>query len=189
MYSFLCDLGYEMSDEEKSLQVGTHDLFSTDEELFREDAQLQKYKHTSEELKALQNLPLNAKIARTLFLIKEFYDHHKGGVYVAFSGGKDSTVLLDLCRRLYPEITTVFCNTGLEYPENCAFVKTIDNVTVVKPKISFTEVLGLYGYPVISKEVAKIIRRARRGIPRAVNALEGKYADGTPCRFNERNKK
>ena len=129
------------------------------------------YKHTPEELKALQNLPQSTKIARTLFLIKEFYDHHKGGAYVAFSGGKDSTVRLELCRHLYPEITAVSCDTGLEYPENRAFAKTIDNVTVVKPKIPFTKVLGLHGYPIISKKVAKIIKHARRGTPWAVNAL------------------
>ena len=122
-------------------------------------------------------------------MIKEFYDHHKGGVYVAFSGGKDSTVLLDLCRRLYPEITAVFCDTGLEYPENRAFAETIDNVTVVKPKVPFTEVLNLHGYPVISKEVAKIIKYARRGTLWAANALEGKYADGAPCELKKRYKK
>lgn len=28
LYACLCDLGYEMSDEEKALQDGTHEVFS-----------------------------------------------------------------------------------------------------------------------------------------------------------------
>lgn len=31
IYDFLCSLGYEMSDEEKSLRDGTHELFGTEE--------------------------------------------------------------------------------------------------------------------------------------------------------------
>ena len=46
------------------------------------------------------------------------------------SGGKDSTVLLDLARRIYPDIPAVFIDTGLEYPELRDFVKTIPNVTL-----------------------------------------------------------
>ena len=40
-----------------------------------------------------------------------------GAVFVSFSGGKDSTVLLKLVRELYPDVKAVFCDTGLEYPE------------------------------------------------------------------------
>ena len=31
VYKFLCELGYEMSDEEKALQDGTHELYLTNE--------------------------------------------------------------------------------------------------------------------------------------------------------------
>lgn len=48
---------------------------------------------------------------------------------MAFSGGKDSTVLLDIARKIYPDIEAVYNDTGLEYPELREFVKTIDNVT------------------------------------------------------------
>ena len=51
-----------------------------------------------------------------------------------FSGGKDSTVLLDLVRKLYPGIVAVFVDTGLEYPEIREFVKRFENVEWLKPK-------------------------------------------------------
>ena len=54
--------------------------------------------------------------------IIQWYEAKEGQVYVSFSGGKDSTVLLDKVRRLFPEVPAVFCDTGLEYPEIREFV-------------------------------------------------------------------
>ena len=85
------------------------------------------------------------------------------GVSVSFSGGKDSTVLLDLARRAFPDIPAVFVDTGLEYPEIRDFVKSIPKVTWLRPEIPFPRVIETYGYPVISKEVAHRIYYARRG--------------------------
>lgn len=80
---------------------------------------------TKEDLRELQALPLDLKILKTKNRIKEWYDYFGGQVYVSFSGGKDSTVLLHIARELYPDIEAVFVNTGLEYPEIRKFVKTV----------------------------------------------------------------
>ncbi|NDV09692.1 phosphoadenosine phosphosulfate reductase family protein [Rhodococcus sp. IEGM 248] len=37
--------------------------------------------------------------------------------YLAFSGGKDSLVILDRARRVEPEVPVVFFDSGLDYPE------------------------------------------------------------------------
>lgn len=115
---------------------------------------------TIEELKELQTQPLERKIQITQTRIMEWYLRYKGQVYVSFSGGKDSTVLLDLARRCFPDIEAVFVDTGLEYPEIREFVKTHDNVTILRPKMGFKDVIEKYGYPVISKEVAHSIKYA-----------------------------
>ena len=115
-------------------------------------------KITTDQLKGRQALSLEDKVAMTNQKIKQWYDYWNGNVYVAFSGGKDSTVLLHLVRSLYPEVPAVFCNTGLEYPEIVKFVKTIDNVTWLKPKKTFKRIIEEHGYPVISKEVALKVR-------------------------------
>jgi len=112
-------------------------------------------------LEQKQSLPLRAKVMMTERRIREFYNELNGKVYVSFSGGKDSTVLLHIARRLYPNIPAVFLDTGLEYPEIREFVKTIDNVIWLKPKMSFREVLSKYGYPVISKEIAQKIHEIK----------------------------
>ena len=102
-------------------------------------------------------LPLAAKEILSSQRIRSWYDHWFGRVYVSFSGGKDSTVLLHLARKLYPNVEAVFIDTGLEFPEIREFVKTIDNVTWIKPKMSFRAVLEKYGYPVVSKQQAQYI--------------------------------
>lgn len=87
-------------------------------------------KYTVEDLRIMQSWSLQRKIQVTQTRIIEWYQKNNGKVYVSFSGGKDSTVLLDLARRIYPDIPAVFIDTGLEYPELRDFVKTIPNVTL-----------------------------------------------------------
>lgn len=111
------------------------------------------------ELKELQALPLKYKVMITKQRIQEWYEHWDGKVYVSFSGGKDSTVLLHIVREMYPEVPAVFVDTGLEYPEIREFVKEIDNVVWLKPKMNFKQVVEKYGYPVISKVQATSIRK------------------------------
>lgn len=117
--------------------------------------------HYPWELAQKQSLPLDIKISMTKMRIQQWYLLHGGDVYVSFSGGKDSTVLLHIARQLYPDIPAVYCDTGLEYPELREFVKTIDNVTWLKPEMNFRKVIESYGYPVVSKETSQKIYEVR----------------------------
>ncbi|MEI6296255.1 MAG: phosphoadenosine phosphosulfate reductase family protein [bacterium] len=126
-------------------------------------------KHTKEYLKELQALPLERKIQLTAARIIEWHNYFEGKVYVSFSGGKDSTVLLDMARKLFPDIEAVFVDTGLEYPEIRKFVKGFENVTWLKPKMRFDEVVEHYGYPVIGKDVSRCVHEWVRN-PTGTNA-------------------
>ena len=75
-----------------------------------------------------QSQPLEVKIEIAKRRIEEWHETWGGQIYVSFSGGKDSTVLLHLVRSVYPDVVGVFSNTGLEFPEIVEFVKTIDNI-------------------------------------------------------------
>ena len=127
---------------------------------------------TAEQLKDLQSKTLKEKIQISSARIIEWYERWNGQVYVSFSGGKDSVVLLHLVRRLYPDVLGVYMDTGLEYPELREFVKKFDNIKWLRPqkydrktrnyrRYTFTEVLKDYGYPIISKEQAAFISEYR----------------------------
>ncbi len=131
-------------------------------------------KYTNEDLKIMQQWPLERKIQVTQTRIIEWYQKNNGNVYVSFSGGKDSTVLLNLVRQIYPDVPAVYIDTGLEYPELREFVKSIDNVVWLKPSMNFRRVIETYGYPIISKKIAGYIASAKRN----PNCKRAKYIRG-----------
>lgn len=110
------------------------------------------------ELKERQAWSLEQKIDHSLGAIDQFYQRLDGKVYVSFSGGKDSTVLYWLARKIYPDIKAVFCNTGNEYPDIVKFVNQMKeeggNIEIIRPKLKPQEVMSKYGFPLISKETS-----------------------------------
>jgi 3'-phosphoadenosine 5'-phosphosulfate sulfotransferase (PAPS reductase)/FAD synthetase len=117
--------------------------------------------YTIADLIQKQSLDLDSKIRMTINRIKQWYERWDGDVYVAFSGGKDSTVLLDLVRSVYPDVPAVFADTGLEYPEIKEFVAGFDNVVTVRPAMPFHKVIKEHGYPVLSKKTSMGLDRYR----------------------------
>lgn len=184
-------------------------------------------RHSPEDLKQLQSLPLDYKIIMTKQRIEAWYqtwtkftimdketgktrfvtidardfmwgdakerfklkdseyidEQEPGQVYVSFSGGKDSTVLKHIVDSMYNDVPALFVNTGLEYPEIQKFAMSQPNVITVRPEMRFDEVIKNYGYPVISKEVSKYIKEARRALEignteyYAIQKLEGRLLD------------
>ena len=139
---------------------------------------------TKEDLKLFQAECLEDKFQRTLAKASEWFAYWKNEVYVAFSGGIDSSVLADICgfwcRASGATLYLVYVDTGLEYPEirkHCkSFAEYLRNkydievvLDIVRPDMRFDEVIKTYGYPLISKEVSKCISAARR--------LPSKYGD------------
>jgi 3'-phosphoadenosine 5'-phosphosulfate sulfotransferase (PAPS reductase)/FAD synthetase len=118
-------------------------------------------KHTQEDLKMLQALPLDVKIRKTELRIQEWYEQFGGQVYVSRSGGKDSDVLGDIVKKLYPDVPHVFVNTGLEHDSVRKHGELIAD-EVIRPEMRFDDVIIKYGYPIISKEVAHGIFYARK---------------------------
>ena len=134
-------------------------------------------KHTRQDLSIMQGWSLEKKIKVSQMKILEWYREYNGQVFTSFSGGKDSTVLLDLARQVCPDIPAVYVDTGLEYPELRDFVKTKDNVIWLRPRYPFTQIIEKYGYPVISKEVSDVINGARTGQPYRLARLNGELLD------------
>ena len=143
-------------------------------------------KHTREELYQWQALPLSVKISMTKQRIRDWVNEFGlDGVYVSFSGGKDSSVLLHIAREMYGNsIKAVFIDTGLEYPEIRELVKTYENVDWVRPKKHFRQVCEEYGFPLISKEVSECVYGAKKYLTSILDEMNA----STNERTNERTK-
>lgn len=137
-------------------------------------------KHTMTDLYQMQSLPLSAKIKMTARRITEWVDRFgEEGVYVSFSGGKDSTVLVDIVRNVckYKDIPLVFVDVPTQYPELKKFAQTFQNLIVLKPKISFAEVCEKYGFPIFSKEISECIADSRKYIKILTNKQTNRQTD------------
>ena len=145
--------------------------------------------HTKDDLRELQSKSLEEKIQISTARIIEWYESWGGEVYISNSGGVDSTILSWLVHHIYPDVIDVYCDTGLEYPELRKFVLSKPNVIVLKPKMSFIEVIKKYGYPLISKETAYAIYSANRGSLYGINKMKGLRTDGTPNSYYSSNVK
>ena len=113
--------------------------------------------------------PTKLRLSKTR--IREWYDNWEGQVYLSYSGGLDSRVLLHMIRKtIGDDVPAVFSNTGLEFPELVKFARQASGeFREIEPRdkdgkrISFRDVILTEGYPVISKETAIKIRKLRHG--------------------------
>jgi 3'-phosphoadenosine 5'-phosphosulfate sulfotransferase (PAPS reductase)/FAD synthetase/ferredoxin len=85
---------------------------------------------------------MNALVADTLKRIKEMYDAYAGkcnAVYIGFSGGKDSVVLLDLCHRVLPlDVPVIFSDTDMELPDTYRVWEEIQSHYIGRPFFKVT---------------------------------------------------
>ena len=76
-------------------------------------------------------MPLEEKISLSVEVLRKAYKLSRHNVAIAFSGGKDSTVVADLIERFLPEeFSRTFCifgNTGVEFPESLKFARSYGN--------------------------------------------------------------
>lgn len=144
---------------------------------------------TYEDLNVMQGWNMQRKIQVAQTRIIEAIERWNGNGIISFSGGKDSTVLLDLARRAYPEIKAVFVDTGLEFPEIVEFVKTFNNVDIIRPQLCgdkctncelgcFGRIVREVGWNFPSKDVSHTIYYARKCLEKgtsqwAMNRLNG----------------
>ena len=110
-------------------------------------------------------LTYKEKLELTKTKIQGFYNSNKGKVALAFSGGKDSTVLWDIIKKMGLNIEAVFTNTGNEHRYIYDFVKEKKKegeLIILQPLHPFRWSIIHNGYPLISKQYADIFNRLWR---------------------------
>jgi 3'-phosphoadenosine 5'-phosphosulfate sulfotransferase (PAPS reductase)/FAD synthetase len=157
---------------------------------------------TMDDLKTMQSWSLERKVRVAQLRIQETLIHSDGNAVINFSGGKDSTVLLDLARRVEPTIKAVYVDTGIEFPEVLKFVNLQHNVDIIKPQLCgekcigdgcktrcFGRIVKEVGWNFPSKDVSLTIEYARKGSKWAVERFDGVDKNGEVSKFRQRYKK
>ncbi len=128
------------------------------------------------------NWSLEQKVDHALYIIENFIAQYPK-CNVSFSGGVDSTVMLWLVRLIDKNRKAVFVNTTNEFPDIIKFVKKTENTEIITPNTTFVKTIQKYGFPLISKKVARMITDLRNPTPNNVASrnlyLTGIKIDGT----------
>lgn len=143
---------------------------------------------TIQELRERQQWTLTQKIDHSLGVIDQFQSRYDGKVYVSFSGGKDSVVMLSLVDVVIPRVKCVFVMTGCESPSVCRFIREQQqhhDIEIVRPVKTLKQVFAEYGFPLVSKEVAHHVKQVRRNPDclASANMLNRQDRHGIPYRW------
>lgn len=130
----------------------------------------------------MQARPPERKVLITYTRLLELCMKVNYKIAVSFSGGKDSTVLLDMVARFWANdkeahrnapLVVVFANTSNEFAgmENfvkfyCKYIEDKHGITVdlhiARGEKTFYEVLQSEGYPIASKQISKRVKTVRK---------------------------
>lgn len=139
-----------------------------------------EYYFTAEQLKGLQSKSFEEKVQISITKILEIINRTNGQIYVAFSGGKDSSVLLDLTAKIWAmtkysaePLNVALANTTCEYNGMLKFahdfIGIIEerhgikiNFLTTHPDKKIKDIFIDEGYPVVSKTTARKISDVRK---------------------------
>ena len=114
-----------------------------------------KKAYSYDQLQALQALSVDEKLAWSHSVIERALGELQRPS-LAFSAGKDSTVLLHLLRPYRSDIVVIYGNTTIEFPECVKFARWLRderklNYHEAKPEVTFWWVVREYGWPLMGK--------------------------------------
>lgn len=105
-----------------------------------------------------QSLPYEAKITVAKLRAREFYEKLGGDVFCSV-GGIDSITLLFFLRKYISKGIVGVSVSSLEDKSIQRVHSQLDNMTILKPEKSKTQVIKEFGYPIISKTTADKIEQ------------------------------
>jgi len=89
---------------------------------------------------------------RAVKIVKKALSVSNSNFYIAFSGGKDSLVLLDIVTKLKRDTRIYFFDSGAEFPDTLDLINFYAkkyNIDIIKPKLSILEIyrkVDAFGY-------------------------------------------
>jgi phosphoadenosine phosphosulfate reductase len=114
--------------------------------LERRKEMAKKFEEWRIEAENIRFMPLKEKVKKSIGLIKKACDLKPKGtpLIINFSGGKDSTAMLTLARKVTDDIECVYVDGGIDLPDTVQYVKDRARKLNVKLNIVETKKVGAY---------------------------------------------
>lgn len=137
---------------------------------------------------------LQKKIDRAVKLLQSVANGYDGEIEVAYSGGKDSDVILQLAKESGIRYRAIYKNTTIDPPGTLKHVKDM-GVEVIRPKQSFFQIIADSGFPNQFKRFCckylkeyKVCDKCIVGVRKAESrARAERYDEPTKCRGTKEN--
>ena len=142
------------------------------------------------------NEQLQKKIEQSIRLLQSVQKRYDGEIELAYSGGKDSDVILQLAKEAGIRYKAIYKNTTIDPPGTIAHVKEM-GVEIIRPKENFFQLIAKKGFPnrfsrfccEVLKEY-KILDKTVIGVRKEESrARKERYNEPTECRYYGSKKK
>lgn len=139
---------------------------------------------------------LQKKVDRAIKLLQSVAKGYDEYIEVAYSGGKDSDVILHLARRAGIKIRPIYRSTTIDPPGTIAHVKA-NGVEIVRPEKSFFQIIEQNGLPSRNRRFCckelkeyKIMEKTIIGVRKAESVKRARlYKEPTSCKYYGKAKK
>lgn len=133
---------------------------------------------------------LQQKINRAIALLQSVQRGYDGKIEVAYSGGKDSDVILQLAKEAGIRYRAIYRNTTIDPPGTITHVQSM-GVGIRRPKESFFQLVAKKGFPnrfsrfcCEALKEYKILDKCIMGVRKSESSKRGeRYNEPTECRF------
>ena len=136
------------------------------------------------------NEQLQKKIDQSIRLLQSVQKRYDGEIELAYSGGKDSDVILQLAKEAGIRYRAIYKNTTIDPPGTIAHVKEM-GVEIRRPKENFFQLIAKHGFPSRSYRFCckalkeyKVLSKNVIGVRKAESrARKERYNEPTECRY------
>lgn len=139
---------------------------------------------------------LKKKVEQAIKFLQVCYKSAGEPLEIAYSGGKDSDVILELAKMAGIPYRAIYKNTTIDYPGTIKHVKD-NNAEIMRPKTSFFGILRKNGFPTgfhrfccYQLKEYKVLDNCVIGVRKEESIRRKKrYSEPTECKFYGRAKK
>lgn len=133
---------------------------------------------------------LEKKVNAAIKLLQSVSESYGDVIEVAYSGGKDSDVILQLAKESGINFRAIYKNTTIDPPGTIKHAEEM-GVEILRPKYNFFQLITQRGYPSIQRRYCcqvlkeyKVLDKCVQGIRREESAKRAnRYKEPTECRF------